>query len=259
VVFNRTVRKSSLPKESTIFSVELYAIEMALNSIQNLPNPSFVIFSDSYCSLRTLDNPYTNHPVAKKILHQIDFLRTNENKIVKLCWVPSHVGIAQNELADAAANSAADLPEQHITLYSKDWTPIIKKCIQDAWTTTWKSINQKLSQIKQNTSPFMNPPNINRKKEVILTRLRAGHCRFSHGYLMDPPDLPNVAPVCTFCNDNIMSVRHILIDCPNLSEQRRILSESNTEELNISLVLGDHSNFARLFDFLTDIGLIDDI
>ena len=201
--------------------------------------------------LYALWQPYTNHPVAKKILHQIDSLRTNKNKIVKLCWVPSHVGIAQNELADAAANNAADLPEQHITLYSKDWTPIIKKCIQDAWTTTWQSKNQKLSQIKQNTSPFMNPPNINRKKEVILTRLRTGHWRFSHGYLMDP-DLPNVAPVCTYCIDNIMSVRHILIDCPNLRVQIRLLCENITEELNISNVLGDHN-------FLTDIWLIENI
>ena len=129
VYHNGRSHKATLPKESSIFSAELYAIEMVINVIKTDPsneNP-FVIFSDSSSSLRALSNPCYEHPLTRRILHQIEDIRCNENKIIKMCWVPSHVGIRGNEAADKAANSTANLQKEHISINYKDWIPIIKK------------------------------------------------------------------------------------------------------------------------------------
>ena len=89
------VRRASLPKEACIYSAELHAIQMTIADITNDNHNKFVIFSDSYSALRSLDNKYTRHPIARKLLHSFHDLKTR-GKTVELCWVPSHVGIREN-------------------------------------------------------------------------------------------------------------------------------------------------------------------
>ena len=49
----------------------------------------------------------------------------------------------------------------------------------------------------------------------IVNRLRLGHCRLTHSYLMSGDD----QPVCESCWLPL-TVKHILIDCPNLQDTR---------------------------------------
>ena len=53
------------------------------------------------------------------------------------------------------------------------------------------------------------------KKEVILCRLRIGHTRLTHGFLMcgDPQ---------TYCEDCLvpLTVKHLLVECPSLGDLR---------------------------------------
>jgi ribonuclease HI len=44
-----------------------------------------------------IDHPYILHIVKKY------YLLTKQNKIVKFCWIPSHIGISGNTKADKAA------------------------------------------------------------------------------------------------------------------------------------------------------------
>ena len=45
----------------------------------------------------------------------------------------------------------------------------------------------------------------NRRIEIVLTRLRIGHCRLTHGFILDGGS----APVCAHC-DSFLTVEHIL-------------------------------------------------
>ena len=45
--------------------------------------------------------------------------------------------------------------------------------------------------------------------------MRLGHTLLTHGYLMDN-DVPDVAPHCELCNNALLSVEHIIVECQQL-------------------------------------------
>jgi len=46
---------------------------------------------------------------------------------------------------------------------------------------------------------------------VMINRLKIGHSRLTHSYLLSGED----QPTCTKC-DTVLTVKHILLDCPEL-------------------------------------------
>ena len=50
---------------------------------------------------------------------------------------------------------------------------------------------------------------------VILNRLRIGHTHLTHSYLMDN-SIQQLPPPCQLCNNQTMTIEHLLIHCPNL-------------------------------------------
>ena len=52
-------------------------------------------------------NSYCDNPFITEILQLHDHLATSQYEVV-FCWLPSHVGINGNTLADAAAKAAHD-------------------------------------------------------------------------------------------------------------------------------------------------------
>ena len=50
-----------------------------------------------------------------------------------------------------------------------------------------------------------------------MNRLISGHCFFSHNYLMNS-DSKGVPPICHYCNDAILTVNHVFVECSDLSD-----------------------------------------
>ena len=127
-IAENTTRKFPLPKETSILSAELYALEMAVMEISNRAEGDYVIFSDSLSSLRMLQNSRNMHPSAMKILYKLSELR-RQNKHVYFCWIPSHVGITGNERVDEAAQQAAQSPIHDTTdmVFYRDLIPVIQR------------------------------------------------------------------------------------------------------------------------------------
>ena len=255
VVHGNRTESSTLPKESSILSAEIQALKMAINCIKRLSGSQFVIFSDSCSALKMLRNNYGSHPIIRSILHDIDYLNLRSGKHVKLCWIPSHIGITMNEKADAAANAAADGTEQFIHVYFKDWYPAISRAITDSWKQTWLDSRQKMVEIKDNLDYFPIITSLPRRHEVIINRLRSGHCRFSHGHLMEGNAGP---PICTLCRDALMTVKHVLIDCTAVQAQRTALKNSlQVNIINLKILLGTFINAPAVINFIQNIELLD--
>ena len=64
-----------------------------------------VIFTDSKSSINSLYNR-NNHPVVRYIVHKLHLLKQRGVNI-ETCWIPSHVGIEENEAADHEAKEVA--------------------------------------------------------------------------------------------------------------------------------------------------------
>ena len=124
-VCERVVRKTSLPQQSSIFSAELHAIHLALVIIRDHQEHRFVIFTDALSSIQAIQTGYTSNSVCRRLQHEMhDFLLTNT---VELCWIPSHVGILENEEADLSAKQASLQAAQPIRVQYTDWYPLLKR------------------------------------------------------------------------------------------------------------------------------------
>ena len=69
-----------------------------------------------------------------------------------------------------------------------------------------------MKEIKPEATPWKRIKTKNRR-EVVINRLRAGHCLLSHGYLMDD-SVPDIPPICEGCDNSVLTVKHIMVECP---------------------------------------------
>ena len=152
------------------------AISKALCFIEVGPEVSHLILTDSLSSLLALRSFYPKHPFAQDILSRLKSLQ-QAGKSVQFCWIPSHVGIAGNELADAAARRAASVPcTRRLPLPARDFYPAASRLVHSLWQNLWDTRpSNKLRNIKPVLEPWLSSSRSSRRQEVILSRLRIGH------------------------------------------------------------------------------------
>ena len=221
-VYSASCSKSQpLTKVSSVSIAELYAIFLSLTMIMTNPNQNFLILSDSKSSLQSIKDIYSMNPLVKQIQNLLIRI-ANNNKQVRLCWVPAHVNIPGNEAADKLAKEGA-LSAQPPALYKnyyKDYYPILKKNVADRWQNEWEFTSSirpnKLRTLKSTTKDWASSsiPG-NRLLERSICRLRIGHCHFSHKYLMERGEPPE----CENCSCPL-TVDHVLRECPQYQNSR---------------------------------------
>ena len=96
-----------LPDNSSIFTAEAKAIDIAMYYIRDQPEKQFIIYSDSLSVLRSLKNLDHRNPLIQQIFRKYNYL--SAFKEIVFCWLPSHTNIRGNELADLEAKSALSL------------------------------------------------------------------------------------------------------------------------------------------------------
>ena len=127
------------------------------------------------------------------MIHVYMRLLQRVSKAVKLCWVPSHAGIAGNEKADAKSRKVAERGRHRANheLPHRDFYPSIRKALHAEWNTSWQDQqHNKLRTIKGTTSPWATSYQRDRRKEVLLCRLRIDHTRFTHLPLLRGEEYP---------------------------------------------------------------------
>ena len=199
-----------IPDDSSIFTVEAKAVDLALdfNSICDANN-KFIIFSDPLSALKAM-----NHASSKKIQKLLE--KCHEllaYKEIVLCWIPSHIGIQRNEMVDKQAKTSLSLEPISFKIPFSNFKPSINKYIFEEWQTSWNnSIGNKLLDIKPTIGEYQSVVRNIRKEEVILDRLRLGHTRVTHSYLLQGGEQPQ----CVF------TVSHFLLECGDFAHVRNI-------------------------------------
>ena len=135
--------------------------------------------------------------------------------------------------------------------------PVIRSAVLDSWKFTWELENQKMKEIANSIFPWKYS-SMTRQREVILSRLRIGHSRLTHGFLMSGDHQP-------FCEDCLvpLTVRHLMIECPSLSDQRERYFPSSCKGtdggFSLAKILGVDFMEDRLFGFIDAIDILNKI
>ncbi|GBN15236.1 hypothetical protein AVEN_23040-1 [Araneus ventricosus] len=181
------------------------------------------------------------HPVAMEILALLNILQNRDFDIL-FCWIPGHVGIVGNNLADNAAKTASSFLQREIPFC--DAKKSFARRLQSLWQESWdRQTNNKLHILKPAVSFWPCMPV--RELDVKVTRLRIGHTLFTHRHLL----FGERAPTCSRCQVNL-TVVHVFIECPNFNLHRTRFF--NSLSLNMEILVGEHPH-PNLFNFLKDI------
>lgn len=234
-----------LPNNASVFTAELYAIRYALDFIEDSLKDKFIIFSDSLSSLQALSSSDFRNPLVASILEKCHNVQL-KNKQVVLAWCPGHVGISGNERADCLARKAIRMSVTQVCLPQSDFRPVIQKLIKRKWQRQWdEAPDNKLYTIQSTVDSRRNHSRRDRREEVVLARLRIGHTYYTHKFLFDRDPVP----ICIPC-DEILSVKHMLIDCIDFQIVRNRFYSADTLE---NLFKNIDPNL--IFEFLKEIGL----
>ena len=136
----------------------------------------------------------------------------------------SNLGIQGNEKADSLAKAAINrTPDKNIKTPYNDLKPKIQQIVTKKWQQLWdENSHNKLFQIQPILKERKVDPNNTRREETTLTRLRIGHTRLTHTFILkeEPP------PKCPCGNQ--YSIKHILIECTNLNHIRKKFYKMNS-------------------------------
>ena len=206
-----------LPGHMSVFTTELIAIVEAVELVskQDFADNDIIIASDSLSSIQALYSMDLFNPLVFKILKLCTSLFHTKDQSVVFVWCPSHVGIPGNEKADRLARQALDTDEVYYEVPASDLKPLVKALVFDRWQHKWDEGQSKLKEIKSVLGP-PSAPLCSRRDDIVLTRLRIGHSRLTHKYLLagEPP------PECYSCNE-VLTVRHLLLDCVDFNDIRQ--------------------------------------
>lgn len=253
-----------LDRYASIFTAELNGVLCALDIIEETNRDHYVIFCDSQSVIKVMKQYNSTHPIIANIISKLLILKSRDITI-QFCWCPAHVGVTGNERADREAIHAANdntLPILAEHSY-RDFYPIIKGETKQCWNTQWhQTQGNKLRNIKPHVFPWISSNLTNRRKSIILTRLRIGHTLISHQYLMERREPP-------YCEDCIvpLTVKHIIAECPNHQQNRRLIYPMINNTMSSDDVMRemlaekpdcrfDHELIMR---YVTDIGIVGDI
>ena len=156
------------------------------------------------------------------------------------------MGIQGNDKADSLAKAAINIPPDKTSkLPYTDLKHKIKQIITKRWQQLWdENAQNKLRQIEPLLKERKREANNTRREETILSRLRTGHTRLTHDFILKEPP-----PKCP-CG-NHYTIRHILIECTNLSHIRKIFYEVDSIK-----ELFEKINPKNVIEFLKRIGLL---
>lgn len=207
-----------LPPQASIFTAEGIAIYKAVKyfhteNVSSVTNCT--ILSDSLSNLIAISNT-SNPPDITKLIQEETFQAGKKGKKIHFVWIPGHIGIPGNEIADQEAQNA--IVSTSITNINSitfaDAKIEINAYINNKFLSHWRKLNTKLNQIKNNINPWKNP-GLNRKEETTINRLRIGHTYLTHSYLMNNEEPPE----CDTCRV-LLTVKHIITECHKYNHYR---------------------------------------
>lgn len=246
----------------SVYTAELIAILVALHWVEDVKPRLAVICSDSYAALSSLASGLksTRQDIIYDILASL--LRNSNTSLIMFLWVPAHVGVEANEVADKLAKQAlnhADVDIQ-VALSKKEVQAKVKEVTHSKWQEAWDvdSKGRHLNSIQQLVGNGRSVYK-NRKEDIIISRLRIGHSGLNYSLFKIGK---HATGKCRNC-DELETIEHILFSCQQY-ENERILLIQEMEKLDINTYniqsflecnFEQWKKYRAIIKFIKDIGL----
>ena len=200
---------------------KFYFHSWGLDIISKEKHKKFIIFSDSLSVLLSLNNKKLEHPLIIKLLFK---LKSTLNKEIIFCWIPSHIGVRGNHRADAAAKLALDLTPDKYNIPYTDLKPKINNFLHKKWQQCWnRKTNNKLFKVKPFLGEWCPAFWKSRKEQVTITRLRIGHSRLTHSFILKQELQPQCSTCQMPCTSNMFSLSVKFLITPESTISMQIL------------------------------------
>lgn len=204
---------------ASIMTAELIAIQEGLNYATVKKKPIFV-FSDSQSALLSLKSQYCQNNIVincKKLVMELSDFDIE----VKFIWIPSHIGIHLNDIADYLAKEATH--KENIDIESAMTIQAIKsqiRNIRNAWEI--ENLQNILDGGSASLSHYLY---INEKTRVTygkgLTKIDTLTMRLRLGYSYTWEYVGKDGFSCKLCKDpGSHKLFHYIMNCPSLNEFR---------------------------------------
>ena len=124
------------------------------------------------------------------------------------------------------------------------------------WQQQWSNnIHNKLFQIQPTLGEWRPASRKSRREQVVISRLRIGHTRITHSFILKQESQPQCSTCQTTC-----TVKHILIECRTFAViRKRFFKVNNLTDLFENVKIDDIPSFLReteLYDNLKLVNLL---
>ena len=250
-------KKVKFNKGVSIYSAEIYALYIACDYLNSLPNPPLaaVILTDSKSSLQALNSnrKRNNRPELQAEIQLLTHQIITKGTDLTLHWLPSHCGIAGNEKADRTAKAATTSGRyQHIGLSLPEAVSKLRNVAHNKRNDQMQDRckNKGWIHIPLERQPTKQKLPFPRKHQQVIRRIRTGYHRYLH--------------LDTKCRCGAAaSLSHALSTCPDLPDAMAQARDYRIRhQLQIQDLLAPHTSLGfmpmrMLADGLLASGLVD--
>lgn len=206
------------------------AIKKATELTENESTAEIRIFSDSLSAIQAINSPRSTNKLTISIRNKALHTLSAGTKIT-LFWVPSHIGIPENDVVDWLANAARvdSLCEKIVSTSSAKH---ISKTFHEAWwkiTTAYLESHHVFFSSHPRRSLTPDPWLIHpcRQKKSILHKIRSNSLHLNDR--VSKFDY-TVSPLCSCGCSNPETPLHVLIECTHYASHRETLAKFFTEQ-----------------------------
>ena len=207
-------RRIAIPLPPTsIAHAELVAIGRAIEEAEHMDEERIVILTDSKSSLQLIQiSDPASCTIELECIHK--GLEVSRKRFA-FQWIPSHVNIEGNEVADSLAKMGSEMGPVNspFTTLEKILSQIDKN-FSEEWMQDWSSSIKGRSYFQlHRTRTKMNYSDMTRKDQVTISQLKSGH--FPCGKYLQKVRKRDTAS-CLLCQEEDETIEHILFKCSRI-------------------------------------------
>ena len=157
---------------------------------------------------------------------------SNQGKIVNICWIPSHIGIHGNNEAAKTAKSALEIEILKLKIPYADFKHFSNYYVNSLWQIFWNFCDTSKLYSIQNKVNIPYRFNLKRSDQVVISRIRIGHSKLTHTYLLkgeqQPECLYDFLSYFLECSDTLPA-RNLLLN--NVQTMQDLFTQVNNSDI----------------------------